>query len=86
MTDISDEDECEGAPDDDEPEDDDDRYDEYKDGVAMGYINKDGSQREPDEPDFGADDRDWNPRTEDGGTGDPWALAEGETYETGSPF
>jgi hypothetical protein len=26
----------------------DDRYDEYKDGVAMGYINEDGSQREPD--------------------------------------
>jgi hypothetical protein len=30
-------------------DDGDDRYDEYKDGVAMGYINEDGSQREPDE-------------------------------------
>jgi hypothetical protein len=26
----------------------DDRYDEYKDDLAMGYINEDGSQREPD--------------------------------------
>ena len=32
--------------------DDDDRYQEYKDGVAMGYINPDGSQREPGEPDW----------------------------------
>lgn len=38
-----------GEPDyDDEP--DDDRYDEYKDYLAMGYINPDGSQREPDPP------------------------------------
>jgi hypothetical protein len=35
---------------------DDDRYDEYKDGVAMGYINPDGSQREPDEPDWEAEE------------------------------
>ena len=28
----------------------DDRYDEYKDNLAMGYINPDGSQREPDPP------------------------------------
>ncbi len=34
-----------GAGDED---DGDDRYEEYKDGVAMGYINPDGSQREPD--------------------------------------
>jgi hypothetical protein len=34
------------APDED---DGDDRYDEYKDDLAMGYINPDGSQREPDE-------------------------------------
>jgi hypothetical protein len=31
-----------------------DRYDEYKDDLAMGYINPDGSQREPDEPDWDA--------------------------------
>ena len=42
-------------PDDEDPEDDgDDRYEEHKDGVAMGYINPDGSQREPDEPDWDA--------------------------------
>lgn len=29
-------------------DDGDDRYDEYKDDLAMGYINPDGSQREPD--------------------------------------
>lgn len=33
-------------------DDGDDRYEEYKDGVAMGYINEDGSQREPDEGDY----------------------------------
>lgn len=33
---------------------DDDRYQEYKDGVAMGYINPDGTQREPREPDWDA--------------------------------
>lgn len=33
-------------------DDGDDRYDEYKDGVAMGYINEDGSQREPDPGDY----------------------------------
>lgn len=32
-------------------DDGDDRYEEYKDGVAMGYLNPDGSQREPDPPD-----------------------------------
>ena len=32
-------------------DDGDDRYDEFKDGVAMGYLNPDGSQREPDPPD-----------------------------------
>lgn len=31
-------------------DDGDDRYDEYKDGVAMGHLNPDGSQREPDPP------------------------------------
>lgn len=40
----------------DERDDDDDRYDEYKDDLAMGYINPDGSQRDPDEPDFGAEE------------------------------
>jgi len=30
-----------------------DWYGEYKDGVAMGYINEDGTQRdEPGEPDW----------------------------------
>lgn len=38
---------------DDEP-DDDDRYDEYKDDLATGYIHEDGSYREPDEPDWGS--------------------------------
>jgi hypothetical protein len=38
-------------PDDDyEP----DHWQEYKDDLAMGRINEDGSQREPDEPDFAA--------------------------------
>ena len=36
---------------DDDHDDGDDRYDEYKDDLAMGYINPDGSQREPDPPD-----------------------------------
>jgi hypothetical protein len=36
----------------DDYDEDDDRYEEYKDGVAMGYINEDGTQREPDEPDW----------------------------------
>lgn len=33
-------------------DDGDDRYEEYKDDLAMGYINEDGSQREPPEPDW----------------------------------
>jgi hypothetical protein len=38
-------------PDDDyEP----DHWQEYKDDLVMGRINEDGSQREPDEPDFAA--------------------------------
>jgi hypothetical protein len=49
-----------GEPDEDDdygdpvgPDDpDDDRWQEYKDDVAMGYINRDGTQREPDEPDL----------------------------------
>jgi hypothetical protein len=35
-------------------DDGDDRYEEYKDSVAMGYINEDGTQREPREPDWDA--------------------------------
>jgi hypothetical protein len=35
-------------------DDGDDRYEEYKDSVAMGYINPDGTQREPREPDWDA--------------------------------
>jgi hypothetical protein len=31
-----------------------DYWQEYKDGVAMGYINEDGSPREPREPDWEA--------------------------------
>lgn len=38
----------------------DDHYDEFKDDVAMGYINPDGSQREPDPPD-GYDPSDYRP-------------------------
>lgn len=36
------------------PEDDadDDRYQEFKDDVAMGYIDRDGNQLEPPEPDW----------------------------------
>jgi hypothetical protein len=30
---------------------DDDGWQQYKDDLAMGYINPDGTQREPDEPD-----------------------------------
>ena len=39
-----------GDRDDLDDDDGDDRYDEFKDGVAMGYLNPDGSQREPDPP------------------------------------
>jgi hypothetical protein len=35
--------------DDDYDEPDDDRYDEYKDDLAMGRIYPDGTQRDPDE-------------------------------------
>jgi hypothetical protein len=35
-------------------DDGDDHYEEYKDSVAMGYINPDGTQREPPEPDWDA--------------------------------
>lgn len=35
---------------------DDDGYQAYKDGVATGLINEDGTQREPDEPDFGREE------------------------------
>lgn len=31
-----------------------DWHQEHKDDVAMGYINEDGSYREPDEPDWDA--------------------------------
>lgn len=34
------------------PDDGDDRYDEFKDDVAMGYIDRDGNQLEPSEPDW----------------------------------
>jgi hypothetical protein len=80
--------------DDDEPDYDDDRYDEYKDGVAMGYINPDGTQREPDEPDQEAlaywrhcDDEHGgmpcNCPPPDPGT---WELPEGKTYAEEAPF
>jgi len=38
----------------DDYDDGDDHYDEFKDNVAMGYINPDGSYREPPEPGFDA--------------------------------
>lgn len=44
--------------DDQEPDWDEDGHQQYKDGVAMGYINEDGTYREPDEPD-------WDRRAED---------------------
>jgi hypothetical protein len=61
---------------------DDDRWQEFKDGVATGILNPDGTQREPDPP----EEYEAGPRTEDGGPDDPWALPEGETYDTESPF
>jgi hypothetical protein len=46
----------------DADDDGDDRNDEYKDDLAMGYINPDGSQREPDYPeDGGYDPWDYRP-------------------------
>lgn len=46
-----------------EPEDkpylddwDEDGHQRYKDDLASGYINPDGSQRDPDEPDWGAEE------------------------------
>jgi len=73
---------------------DDDRWQEYKDGVAMGYINPDGTQREPDEPDFGSEDYARHCDEEHGGkacTCPPpgpgtWELPEGETCDTEAPF
>lgn len=35
---------------------DEDGYQSYKDGVATGLLNEDGTQREPREPDFEAED------------------------------
>jgi hypothetical protein len=79
-------DECDGA------DYDDDRYDEYKDNLAMGYINPDGSQRDPDEPDFGAEEYAEHCDEVHGGKAcdcpkpDPWVLPEGETYAEEAPF
>jgi hypothetical protein len=56
VTDISDWGDIDSQPDRTEPDTDDDRYDEYKDDLAMGYIYPDGTQREPDEPDWGAEE------------------------------
>jgi len=64
---------------------DEDGHQRYKDDLAQGLINPDGSQREPDPPEEYEDD-DRNPRTGDGGQDDPWALPEGETYDTEAPF
>lgn len=56
MTDISDDyDEWDDREPDPGDFEDDDRYDEYKDDLAMGYIWPDGTQRDPDPPD------DWHP-------------------------
>lgn len=33
-----------------------DPWQEHKDGVATGHLNEDGTQREPDEPDFGREE------------------------------
>lgn len=38
-----------------EPPDEDDGHQEFKDGVAMGYHDRDGNQLDPPEPD-------WSPR------------------------
>ena len=57
----------------------------------MGRINPDGTQRDPDPPDDPRDEP-WvqahldGPRTGDGSADDPWALPEGETYDTEAPF
>lgn len=64
---------------------DEDGHQRYKDDLAQGLINPDGTQRDPDPPED-HEGRDWSPRTEDGGPDDPWALPEGETYDTEAPF
>jgi hypothetical protein len=92
VTDINDWDDIGSQPERTEPDSDDDRYDEYKDSVAMGYINPDGSQREPDEPDFWAEDYSRHCDEAHGGkscTCPPPGLAElpeGETCDTEAPF
>lgn len=62
-------------------DDEDDRYDEYKDDLAMGYINPDGSQREPEPPEPGDEEPDLDALTAKHRTGvhaggpctcDPW--------------
>ena len=71
---------------------DEDGHQRWKDDLAQGLINPDGSQRDPDPPDGDPVNEPWvracldTPRTGDGGTDDPWALPEGETYGTESPF
>jgi hypothetical protein len=74
-------------------EDERDYWQEYKDGVAQGYINPDGSQREPGEPDFEAEAYDRHCQETHGGKAcdcppseTAWELPEGETYDTEAPF
>jgi hypothetical protein len=93
VTDISDDyddwdgdDLDDGYEDPEDYEDERDYWQEYKDGVATGLLNPDGSQREPDPPE---DDRDYEyqaPRATDGGADDPWALPPGTEYATDPPF
>jgi hypothetical protein len=63
---------------------DEDGHQRYKDDLAMGRINPDGSQRDPDPPE--EREPDWDPPAEDAGQEGPQALPEGETCDTEPPF
>lgn len=78
-----------------EPDYDDERdyWQEYKDGVATGQLNPDGSQREPGEPDFAAGEYERHCEEAHGGEAcdcppddSAWELPEGAVYDTDPPF
>lgn len=72
---------------------DDDGWQAYKDGVATSLLHEDGSQREPDEPDW---DRAWNEalakHERDAHDGNPCSCppapspADDPSYSDGAPF
>lgn len=65
---------------------DEDGHQRWKDDLAQGLINPDGTQREPDPPEDDPRDEPWVQAHLDSAASDPWALPEGETYAEGPPF